>query len=492
MGRTFEADIDGYGAGDRSTMKEQMKVHGPEMGHGQGVVHRKGHEIDMVHGPLLGKLLLFAIPLMASSIMQLLFNAADIVVVGRFAGDESLAAVGSTTSLINLLTNLFIGLSVGANVVVAHYFGSGDKDKVSETIHTSIVISVLCGMVMTVFGTSMAGGLLRLMSSPEDVIGLATLYLRIYFLSMPAAMVYNFGSSILRAAGDTRRPLYYLLFAGMVNVALNLIFVIGFAMDVAGVAIATVVSQYISAGLILRCLMKEEGELHLSLKELHVSKDILWKIVKIGLPAGLQGTVFSLSNVVIQSSINSFGKTVVAGNAAAANIEGFVYMAMNALYQTALSFTGQNYGAGEKKRILRVLFLCQAIVIAVGVVFGNLVVLFGRPLLHIYSDSSAVVDEGLIRMRYICSCYALCGMMDVMVGALRGIGSSVLPMVVSLLGACGLRLLWIATVFQTYHTTRVLYLSYIVTWTITTLVHVICFVYVYRWKVLGIRTSKSR
>ena len=342
------------------------------------------HEIDMVHGPLLGKLLLFAIPLMISSMMQLLFNAADIVVVGRFAGDESLAAVGSTSSLINLLTNLFIGLSVGANVVVAHYIGSGEKDKISETIHTSMVVSVICGVIMTVFGASLAGVLLELMSSPQDVIGLATLYLRIYFLSMPAVMVYNFGSSILRAAGDTRRPLYYLLIAGVVNVVLNLIFVILCAMDVAGVAIATVVSQYISAGLVVGCLMKEEGELHLSLSELHVSKEILIKIVKIGLPAGLQGTVFSLSNVVIQSAINSFGKVVVAGNAAASNIEGFVYMAMNALHQTALSFTGQNFGAGKKKRIIRVLLLCQAIVIAVGVVFGNLVVIFGRQLLSIY------------------------------------------------------------------------------------------------------------
>lgn len=445
--------------------------------------HQRGHEIDMVHGPLLGKLLLFAIPLMISSIMQLLFNAADIVVVGRFAGDESLAAVGSTSSLINLLTNLFIGLSVGANVVVAHYFGSEEKDKISKTIHTSIVISVICGVVMTIFGASMAGILLRLMSSPEDVIGLATIYLRIYFLGMPATMLYNFGSAILRAAGDTRRPLYYLFFAGVVNVLLNLIFVVGFSMDVAGVAIATVVSQYISAGLVVRCMMKEEGVLHLSLRELCVSRPILWKIVRIGLPAGLQGTVFALSNVVIQSAINSFGKIIVAGNAAASNIEGFVYMAMNALYQTALSFIGQNYGAGEKKRILRVLFLCQAIVVVVGVVLGNAAVIFGRPLLHIYSDNPEVVEAGLVRLEYICRFYALCGIMDVMVGALRGIGYSVMPMIVSMLGACGLRLLWIATVFQIYHTTDMLYLSYIVTWSITALVHMLCFAYLYRKKV---------
>lgn len=445
--------------------------------------YAKGHEIDMVHGPLLGKLLLFAIPLMVSSIMQLLFNAADIVVVGRFAGDESLAAVGSTSSLINLLTNLFIGLSVGANVVVAHFIGSDEKEKTSETIHTSMVISVLAGLVMTVFGASMARTLLYWMSSPEDVIGLATIYLRIYFLGMPAMMLYNFGSAILRAAGDTRRPLYYLFFSGIVNVILNLIFVCGFEMDVAGVAIATIVSQYISAGLIVWCMIKEEGILHLSLRELHINKPILWKIVKIGLPAGLQGTVFALSNVVIQSAINSFGKIVVAGNAAAANIEGFVYMAMNAIHQTALSFIGQNYGAGEKKRILKILFLCQFIVIVVGVVLGNAAVLFGRTLLHIYSDNPEVVEVGLVRLKYICRFYALCGIMDVMVGALRGIGYSVMPMIVSMLGACGLRLLWIATIFQIYHTTDMLYISYLVSWIITELVHMVCFAYLYRKKV---------
>lgn len=445
--------------------------------------YSKKHEIDMVHGPLLGKLLLFAIPLMVSSILQLLFNAADIVVVGRFAGDESLAAVGSTSSLINLLTNLFIGLSVGANVVVAHFIGSDEKEKISETIHTSMVISILAGLVMTIFGASMARILLYWMSSPEDVIGLATVYLRIYFLGMPAMMLYNFGSAILRAAGDTRRPLYYLFFSGIVNVILNLIFVCGFELDVAGVAIATVVSQYISAGLIIRCMIREEGILHLSLRELRISKPILWKIVKIGLPAGLQGTVFALSNVVIQSAINSFGKIVVAGNAAAANIEGFVYMAMNAIHQTALSFIGQNYGAGEKKRILKILFMCQFIVIVVGVVLGNAAVLFGRPLLHIYSDNPEVVEVGLVRLQYICRFYALCGIMDVMVGALRGIGYSVMPMIVSMLGACGLRLLWIATVFQVYHTTDMLYLSYLVSWIITELVHMICFAYLYRKKV---------
>jgi len=444
------------------------------------VSNKKSREMDMIHGPLLGKILVFSIPLMLSGLLQLLFNAADIVVVGRFAGDDSLAAVGSTSSLINLMTNLFIGLSVGVNVVVAHYFGSGERNKISDTVHTSMLLSLICGAVLMVFGVIAAPALLKLMSSPPEVIGLATIYLRIYFLGMPATMLYNFGSAILRASGDTKRPLYYLLFAGVVNVVLNLIFVIGFSMGVAGVAIATVVSQYISAGLIVWCLMKEIDVLHLDLKKLAINKEILIKIVQIGLPAGIQGTVFSLSNVVIQSAINSFGNTVVAGNAAAANIEGFVYVAMNAMYQAAITFTGQNYGAGEKKRILKVLFLCQVIVITIGTVLGNLVVLFGSELLSVYSDSAMVIEAGFVRLKYICVFYALCGVMDVMVGVLRGIGYSIMPMIVSLLGACGLRLLWIATVFQYYHTIEVLYLAYLVTWVITALTHVICFLVAYR------------
>lgn len=441
----------------------------------------QSHEIDMVHGPLFGKLLLFALPLMLSGILQLLFNAADIVVVGRFAGDDSLAAVGSTGSLINLLTNLFIGTSVGANVVAAQFYGSGKRDKISDTVHTSVFLSLICGVVVMVIGVCLSGQMLVWMSSPDDVIGLATIYLRIYFLGMPAVMVYNFGSAILRAAGDTRRPLYFLMLAGVVNVILNLIFVIIFRLDVVGVAMATVISQFISAALVLWCLIRDE-ELHFSFRGLHCSKEILKRIVRIGIPAGIQGTVFSLSNVVIQSAINSFGKNVVAGNSAAGNIEGFVYVAMNSMYQTALTFIGQNYGAGEKKRILRVLFYCQGIVIVVGTVLGNLAVVFGKELLAIYSGTKDVVEAGLIRMRYICRFYALCGVMDVMVGALRGLGYSVMPMIVSLVGACGLRLVWIATVFRMNRTTGMLYLSYIVTWTVTATVHIICFVAAYRRK----------
>ncbi|MBO5292597.1 MAG: MATE family efflux transporter [Lachnospiraceae bacterium] len=435
--------------------------------------------MNLCEGPLLGKILLFALPLMLSSVLQLLFNAADVIVVGNFAGSQSLAAVGSTGSLINLLTNLFVGLSVGVNVVVAHFMGAGEKNRISRTIHTSILLSVLSGVFLTFFGIAMARLLLVWMSSPEDVIELAALYLRIYFLGMPALMLYNFGSAILRAAGDTKRPLYYLFFAGVVNVILNLGFVIGLKMGVAGVAAATVASEYISGFLVLRCLMQEEGALHLELRNLRIHWDIVKQLLRIGLPAGIQGTIFSLSNVVIQSSINSFGSTVMAGSAAAANLEGFVYVSMNALYQTALTFVSQNYGAGKKERIPGIVLRCQGIVILVGLVLGNGAYLIGRQLLAIYSQDGQVIEAGMRRMAVICCFYFLCGVMDVMVGALRGVGYSVMPMIVSLLGACGLRLLWIATIFAGHHTERVLYLSYPVSWFLTASVHLLCFLLIW-------------
>jgi putative MATE family efflux protein len=441
----------------------------------------KKHEIDMTNGPLLGKILLFAIPLMFSSILQLLFNAADIVVVGRFAGDNSLAAVGSTSALINLMVNLFVGLSVGANVLAAKNLGAKADGELHKTVHTAILLSMISGVVLAIVGVLFSRMLLEWMSSPEEVIGLSTLYLKIYFLGMPASMTYNFGAALLRAKGDTERPLIYLIIAGVVNVCLNLFFVILFQMDVAGVALATVISQCISAVLILRCLCAEMGAFHLSFKELHIDKKCLGQIVRVGLPAGFQGVVFSLSNVVIQASVNSFGNIVIAGNSAAANIEGFVYVAMNAFHQAAISFTGQNMGAGKYKRIGKTLLLCLACVTVVGIVLGNGAVLFGNQLLRIYSNDGEVIAAGLVRMRVICRTYALCGIMDVFVGALRGMGYAVMPMIVSLLGACGLRLLWIATVFQIpkYHTLTMLFASYPVSWAITGGVHLICFAVLY-------------
>lgn len=444
--------------------------------------HKSKKEMDMIHGKLLGKLIIFVIPVMLSGILQLLFNAADVVVVGRFAGDESLAAVGSTGALINLLTNLFIGLSVGVNVVVAHFYGSNNRSRIPAAVHTGIMVAVICGLFMTLIGVLFADDLLILMSTPADVLGLATIYLRIYFLGMPAMMVYNFGAAILRASGDTKRPLYFLTAAGVVNVGLNLLFVIVFQMGVEGVGWATVISQYMSAAMIMICLIWEKEELHFSVKLLKIDKQILLRIIKIGLPAGLQGTVFSLSNVVIQSSVNSFGKLVVAGNAAASNLEGFVYIAMNSFHQTAITFVGQNYGAGDRKRVLKVTLLCMTMVTIVGLVLGNLMVVFGRPLLEIYSQSRLVVDYGYVRLQYICTIYCLCGMMDTMVGALRGVGYSIAPMIVSILGACGLRLVYIATIFSLIHTQECLYLSYPISWFVTLCVHILIFTIVYRKK----------
>ncbi|MEZ3447622.1 MAG: MATE family efflux transporter [Lachnospiraceae bacterium] len=437
----------------------------------------KEYEIDMCSGSVFGKMLLFALPLMCSSILQLLFNAADIVVVGRFAGDNALAAVGSNTALINLLTNLFVGLSVGSNVLTAQYYGAKKDSDLKETVHTSMLLSICSGVLLTVVGLVGARGLLELMQAPPEVLELAALYLRIYFLGMTSMMVYNFGSAILRAVGDTKRPLYYLLAAGIVNVVLNLFFVIACHMGVAGVGAATVISQTISALLVVRCLVREQGGIHLELKELAISKDKLGKIMQIGLPAGFQGTVFSLSNVVIQSAVNSFGNIAVAGNSAAANIEGFVYMAMNAFHQATISFTSQNFGARQYRRIYKILFAGELCVVITGLLLGNLAVFFGNALLGIYSPSAEVIAAGMVRMKFICTVYALCGIMDVLVGALRGIGYSIIPMIVSLIGACGLRLLWIATVFQIpeYHSLSTVYISYPITWTITLTVHAITF-----------------
>ena len=437
----------------------------------------KKYEIDMCRGSVFKKMLLFAIPLMCSSILQLLFNAADIVVVGRFAGDNALAAVGSNSALINLLTNLFVGLSIGSNVLTAQYYGAKKDTDLKETVHTSMLISIYSGLILTVIGILGARVLLEMMQAPPEVLDLAVLYLRIYFVGMTSTMVYNFGSAILRAVGDTKRPLYYLLGAGIINVILNLFFVIACKMGVAGVALATAVSQTISAVLVVRCLIQEQSGIHLELKELAISKEKFFRIMRIGLPAGFQGTVFSLSNVVIQSAVNSFGNIAVAGNSAAANIEGFVYMAMNAFYQATISFTSQNYGASQYKRIYKILFTGELYVIITGIVLGNLAVFLGDSLLGIYSPSTKVIAAGMARLKIICTVYALCGVMDVLVGTLRGIGYSVVPMIVSLIGACGLRLLWVATIFKIpqYHNLTTVYLSYPITWTITLTVHAITF-----------------
>lgn len=439
----------------------------------------KKYEIDMCNGPLFGKIMVFYIPLMLSGVLQLLFNAADIIVVGRFAGSEALAAVGSTSSLINFLVNLFIGLSVGANVLVARFYGAGQKKELSEMVHTAVLTSVVGGVALVIIGVAVAKPALQLMGTPDDVIGQSILYMRIYFCGMPAMMAYNFGSAVLRAVGDTKRPLYYLLIAGVVNVVLNLIFVICFHMGVAGVATATVISQVISAVLVLRCLIKSDSDYQLNIKELKIVPDKLFKMIQIGVPAGLQGALFSISNVLIQSSVNSFGSVAMAGNTAASNIEGFVYTSMNAFYQTAISFTGQNVGALKYKRIGKIALICQGMVLVVGLILGNGAYLFSGTLLKLYSTEAEVIQYGMLRMSIICVTYCLCGMMDVMVGSLRGMGYSIMPMLVSLTGACLFRVVWIYTVFRQINTLQCLYWSYPISWTLTFTVHLICFGVVY-------------
>jgi putative MATE family efflux protein len=437
------------------------------------------YEIDMTHGPLLGKLLVFALPLILSSILQLLFNAADIIVVGQFSGSDALAAVGSTGALINLLVNLFLGLSVGVNVLYAQYIGAGNIKDASETLHTSVYVSLICGVILTVVGYFLARPLLLMMGSPENVVGLSTLYLKIYFLGMPAMLFYNFGSAVLRAVGDTRRPLIFLTVSGIINVFLNLFFVIVLHHSVDGVAAATVISEIISALLLLRCLMHMDGPCRLKRSEMKITTDKLVKIIHIGLPAGLQGVIFSLSNVIIQSSVNSFGSTVMAGNAAAGNIEGFVYVSMNAFHQTCVSFTSQNYGAHRMKRIPHILILCELCVITTGLVLGNLAYFCGPSLLRIYNSDPEVIRYGLIRMRWICIPYFTCGVMDVFVGSIRGLGYSVTPMIVSLIGACLFRIVWILTYFQSHHTLGALYASYPISWVLTLSAHFICYLIIY-------------
>ncbi len=440
----------------------------------------KKYEIDMCNGPILKKMLLFAIPLMFSSMLQLLFNAADIIVVGQFAGGNSLAAVGSTSSLINLLTNLFIGLSVGANVLVARYYGAKQEENLSKTIHTAITLSVIGGCILTIVGLVGAPFILKLMKTPTAVLGLAILYLRIYFIGMPAMMVYNFGAAILRAKGDTKRPLYFLAIAGVINVILNLIFVICFHMDVAGVALATVISQCVSAFLVVKTLMDGEDEQRLDLKKLKIHSDIFVKILQIGLPAGFQGTLFSLSNVVIQSSINSFGEITMEGSAAASNIEGFVYMAMNAFHQAAISFTSQNVGAGKYDRVGKILLTALGSVTVVGLIMGNLAYIFAEPLLSCYSKNPAAIAEGVTRLSIICTTYALCGVMDVMVGSLRGLGYSIAPMIVSLLGACAFRIVLLSTIFNIdmFHKIETVYYTYPVSWILTFGAHIVTYIIV--------------
>jgi len=439
------------------------------------------YEIDMCNGPLFSKIITFSIPLMLSGVLQLLYNAADVIVVGRYVGSTALAAVGSTGSLTNLIVSVFMGLSVGTSVVVAQYYGAEEWENVGHVVHTAIAASIISGFLLGIAGIVTARTLLTAMDTPGDVLGQSTLYMRIYFAGMPASMVYNFGSSILRAVGDTKRPLVFLTISGIVNVVLNLVFVIVFGMGVAGVAVATIISQAISAVLVVKCLMQFDGPCRLRLKDIKIHGDKFVKIMKIGLPAGLQGSIFSISNVLIQSSVNSFGSVVMAGNSASANIEGFVYVSMNAIYSAALTFTGQNVGAKKYKRIKRILGICVLTVSVVGIGLGSLAVMFGKTLLGIYAPGNTdVIGYGLIRLAVIAGTYLTCGLMDVLVGMLRGMGTSLIPMLVSIFGVCGIRIVWIYTVFARHKDLKTLYMSYPVSWVITAFAHLLCFLIVSR------------
>jgi len=445
---------------------------------------KKTYTMDMTEGPILKKMLIFSLPLMLSSILQLMFNAADIMVVGKFAGDASLAGVGACGSLINLITNLFIGLSVGTNVIIARYYGAGEQEECSKSVHTAMLISLIGGLVLTVIGFVGAETFLTWMKTPENVLPLSALYMRIYFLGMPIVMVYNFGSAILRAVGDTKRPLYFLFAAGIVNVVLNLVFVIAFRMDVAGVALATILSQALSAFLVVFSLFKEEDAIRLSFGKLRVHRRHFLEMLRIGIPAGLQGTLFSLSNVVIQSGINHFGDVMVSASAAAANIEGFIYTGMNAFYQSTVSFCSQNIGGKKYDRIIPIVKRGMVCAIVTGIVLSSLVLIFSQQFLGLYSSTQEVIDAGKIRLLIICIPYFLLGMMDIMVGALRGIGYSVAPMIISLCGVCGLRLLWTRIVFLVPALTKIemIFYSYPASWVITFVMQFSCFLILWKRK----------
>lgn len=427
----------------------------------------KSYQINMTEGNILPKIIKFSIPLMLSGMLQLFFNAADVIVVGRYAGDEALAAVGSTGALINLLINLFIGISIGASVLMGQAIGARDYNDAQDSLHTAMLTGLIGGVIMIFVGQVVSRPMLELMQTPDDVIELSSLYMKIYFMGMPGFMLYNFGAAILRAAGDTKRPLYYLFVSGIINVILNLYFVIVLKMSVDGVAYATIISEAISAILIVICLMRSDGYLNLSLRKLKIDGKKFIEMLKIGIPSGFTGIVFSVSNMLIQSSINSFGKLVMAANTAASNLEGFVYNAMNSIYQTALAFASQNMGAKKLDRVDDVLKKSLLVVSGVGLFFGVGAYLLGEILLRLYTPNQEVIDIAMLRLLVISTSYFLCGIMDVYSGVIRGMGFSFTPMLVSMFFVCAFRVFWIYTIFERFHEQWVLYISYPVSWTIT-------------------------
>ncbi len=436
------------------------------------------YEIDMCNGTIMDKLISFSIPLMLSGILQLMFNAVDIVVVGHFSGSQALAAVGSTTALINVFTNLFIGISLGANVLAARYYAAGKTKEMSETVHTAIALALVSGVAMAVIGVVFARGALEIMGTPDDVIAQSTLYMRIYFCGMPFFMMYNYGAAILRAVGDTKRPLIFLIVSGVINAVLNLFLVIGFHLDVAGVGIATVISQLVSCILVLRCLHHTESSYQLHLAKLRIRSVYLKQIFEVGVPAGIQSTVINISNAMLQSSVNSFGSIAMAGYTASNNIFGFLYVSVNSFTQACMSFTSQNYGVKKLKRMDRVLIDCMILSVVVTLILGSSVYIFGPELLHIYSNQADVIKYGMEIFSYTTVTYFLCGLMDLFPGALRGMGYSTVPMILSIIGTVGVRIIWIYGLFPSHRSLTFLFLSYPVSWIATIIMQVICFWFV--------------
>ncbi len=440
----------------------------------------------MTEGPLFLNIVSYTLPIICTSVLQLLFNAADLVVVGRFCGPISVAAVGATGALTNLIINLFMGLSVGTGVTVAHAIGANDNKTVRRTVHSAIPAAIISGIILTIVGVTMSETFLRMMSTPENVLELSAVYMKIYFSGIVFSMIYNFAASILRAAGDTKSPLISLSIAGVLNVFLNLFFVIAFDMNVAGVALATIISQALSAALVMYALMHRMDATRFVITEMRFHKKELLNVIKIGLPAGIQGSLFSISNVIIQSSVNSFGDVFMSGNAAAGNIEGFVYVALNAFHQTAMNFIGQNVGAKKYRRIIKIFGVCAACVVSTGFILAIIVCSLSKPLLSIYiTDSPEAIYWGSVRILYIVGPYFLCGLMDLATGSLRGLGESVAPMIICILGVCGIRITWIATIFSIpeYHTPQILYLSYAISWIITFTIEAIVFIFAYKKRV---------
>ena len=438
----------------------------------------KRAEIDMLGGSLTKNIFRFTIQVILTGVLQLLFNACDMAVVGQFAGSSALAAVGATTYLTNLLVNTFLGLSIGVNVIAAQYVGAKNQEQLKKTVNTAITVSLLSGILLAVIGICVSRICLIYMNTPDNIIDQSLLYIRIYCLGSPAIMVYNFGAAILRAQGNTKQPLFYLACTGVINVILNMILVIGFLLDVAGVAIATLVSQVVSAILVIRYLVRQKGAFHLDIRKLRIDKTILGRILRVGIPAGLNNTVFSISNMQIQSSINLFGSAAIAGCSAATSIEGFVYAATNSMHQAGINFTGQNVGAGRRDRVPKILRLCLLYAGLFGLVLGFAVYGLGRPLLSLYTHETADIEYGMIRMAVLMLPYFLCGIMEAVAGVLRGLGYSVMPTVVTLVGACGFRIIWIQTIFKTWTSLEVLFLSFPISWVLTTIAHFIFYLVV--------------